>query len=110
MRLPAAPRARAGAQKWRPPRRPGPGVRSPHWAPDGTGPAVARLSGLPVMPGAAPLGVANCYPVIFSLSSRHSCRGRRPMINDLWYKNSIIYCLSVGTYMDSDGDGIGDFK
>jgi maltose alpha-D-glucosyltransferase/alpha-amylase len=32
------------------------------------------------------------------------------MINDLWYKNSIIYCLSVGTYMDSDGDGIGDFK
>jgi maltose alpha-D-glucosyltransferase/alpha-amylase len=31
------------------------------------------------------------------------------MINDLWYKNAIIYCLSVGTYMDSDGDGIGDF-
>src|SRR5882757_9326770 len=32
------------------------------------------------------------------------------MINDLWYKNGIIYCLSVGAYMDSDGDGIGDFK
>jgi maltose alpha-D-glucosyltransferase / alpha-amylase len=32
------------------------------------------------------------------------------MINDLWYKNAIVYCLSVGTYMDSDGDGIGDFK
>ena len=32
------------------------------------------------------------------------------MINDLWYKNAIIYCLSVGTYMDSNGDGIGDFK
>jgi maltose alpha-D-glucosyltransferase/alpha-amylase len=32
------------------------------------------------------------------------------MINDLWYKNAIIYCLSVGTYMDADGDGIGDFK
>ena len=31
------------------------------------------------------------------------------MINDLWYKNAIIYCLSVGTYMDSDGDGVGDF-
>jgi maltose alpha-D-glucosyltransferase/alpha-amylase len=31
------------------------------------------------------------------------------MINDLWYKNAIIYCLSVGTYMDSDGDGMGDF-
>jgi maltose alpha-D-glucosyltransferase/alpha-amylase len=32
------------------------------------------------------------------------------MINDLWYKNAIIYCLSVGTFMDADGDGIGDFK
>jgi maltose alpha-D-glucosyltransferase / alpha-amylase len=31
------------------------------------------------------------------------------MINDLWYKNAIVYCLSVGTYLDSDGDGIGDF-
>src|SRR5436309_10058504 len=31
------------------------------------------------------------------------------MINDLWYKNAVIYCLSVGTYMDSNGDGIGDF-
>ena len=32
------------------------------------------------------------------------------MINDLWYKNAVIYCLSVGTYMDSNGDGFGDFK
>src|SRR5215475_6330404 len=32
------------------------------------------------------------------------------MIKDLWYKNAIIYCLSVGTYMDSNGDGIGDFQ
>ena len=32
------------------------------------------------------------------------------MINDLWYKNAVIYCLSVGTYMDSNGDGIGDFQ
>ena len=31
------------------------------------------------------------------------------MINDLWYKNAIVYCLSVGTYMDANGDGIGDF-
>jgi maltose alpha-D-glucosyltransferase / alpha-amylase len=31
------------------------------------------------------------------------------VINDLWYKNAIIYCLSVGTYMDSNGDGVGDF-
>ena len=32
------------------------------------------------------------------------------MINDLWYKNAIIYCLSVGTYMDANGDGVGDFR
>src|SRR5215831_15451148 len=32
------------------------------------------------------------------------------MINDLWYKNAVIYCLSVGTYMDADADGIGDFQ
>ena len=33
----------------------------------------------------------------------------KPAINDLWYKNAVIYCLSVGTFMDANGDGIGDF-
>ena len=33
-----------------------------------------------------------------------------PAINDLWYKNAVIYCLSVGTFMDANGDGIGDFE
>ena len=32
------------------------------------------------------------------------------MIKDLWYKNAVIYCLSVGTYMDANADGIGDFQ
>src|SRR6266436_1853883 len=32
------------------------------------------------------------------------------MIDDLWYKNAVFYCLSVGTYMDANGDGVGDFK
>ena len=32
------------------------------------------------------------------------------MINDLWYKNAIVYCLSVGTFMDANGDGVGDFE
>jgi maltose alpha-D-glucosyltransferase/alpha-amylase len=31
------------------------------------------------------------------------------MIDDLWYKNAIIYCLDVETYVDGNGDGIGDF-
>jgi maltose alpha-D-glucosyltransferase / alpha-amylase len=33
----------------------------------------------------------------------------RPTISDLWYKNAIIYCLDVEKYLDSNGDGIGDF-
>lgn len=32
------------------------------------------------------------------------------MLNDLWYKNAIVYCLSVGTFLDANGDGVGDFK
>ena len=32
------------------------------------------------------------------------------MINDLWYKNAIIYCLSVGTYLDTNADGSAIFK
>ncbi len=31
------------------------------------------------------------------------------MIDDLWYKNGVFYCLSVGTYMDANADGVGDF-
>ena len=32
------------------------------------------------------------------------------MIADLWYKNSVIYSLDVETFLDSNGDGIGDFE
>jgi maltose alpha-D-glucosyltransferase / alpha-amylase len=31
-------------------------------------------------------------------------------IEDLWYKNAIIYCLDVEKYMDADADGVGDFE
>ena len=31
------------------------------------------------------------------------------MIDDLWYKNAIIYCLDVEKYVDGNGDGVGDF-
>jgi maltose alpha-D-glucosyltransferase/alpha-amylase len=41
---------------------------------------------------------------------RHRAAHRAaPAINDLWYKNAVIYCLSVGAFMDANGDGIGDF-
>ncbi len=29
---------------------------------------------------------------------------------DLWYKSAILYCIDVETYMDANGDGIGDFE
>ncbi len=32
------------------------------------------------------------------------------MIKDLWYKNAIVYCLHVGTFMDTNADGTGDFE
>ncbi|MDX3910157.1 MAG: alpha-amylase family protein [Sphingobium sp.] len=32
------------------------------------------------------------------------------MIPDLWYKNAIIYSLSLDAFLDTDGDGIGDFR
>ena len=35
---------------------------------------------------------------------------RKLMIEDLWYKNAVIYNLDVGTFMDADGDGYGDFE
>ena len=31
-------------------------------------------------------------------------------IDDLWYKNAIIYCLDVEKYQDANGDGVGDFE
>ncbi|HXV72559.1 MAG TPA: alpha-amylase family protein [Acidimicrobiia bacterium] len=29
---------------------------------------------------------------------------------DRWWKNAVLYCLDVETYLDSDGDGVGDFN
>jgi maltose alpha-D-glucosyltransferase / alpha-amylase len=31
-------------------------------------------------------------------------------MSQFWYKNAIIYALDVETFMDSDGDGVGDFQ
>ncbi|HEY1014316.1 MAG TPA: alpha-amylase family protein [Herpetosiphonaceae bacterium] len=32
------------------------------------------------------------------------------MIEDLWYKNTVVYSLDLETFQDSDGDGVGDFE
>ena len=42
-------------------------------------------------------------------NNRMNKQAQRPPINDLWYKNAIIYCLDVEKYVDWNGDGMGDF-
>jgi len=32
------------------------------------------------------------------------------VIEDLWYKNTVIYSLDIETFLDANGDGIGDFE
>ena len=29
-------------------------------------------------------------------------------VSDLWWKDTVVYCADVATFLDSDGDGIGD--
>src|SRR6478672_9247124 len=36
--------------------------------------------------------------------------GRAGVIGDLWYKNAVVYSLDVETFLDANGDGIGDFE
>lgn len=31
-------------------------------------------------------------------------------MQNLWYKNAVIYCVDVDAFKDSDGDGVGDFR
>jgi trehalose synthase len=33
---------------------------------------------------------------------------RRKATSDLWWKNAVVYCVDVETFLDSDGDGCGD--
>ena len=30
--------------------------------------------------------------------------------SDLWWKSAVIYCLDVETFLDSNGDGVGDLQ
>jgi maltose alpha-D-glucosyltransferase/alpha-amylase len=32
------------------------------------------------------------------------------MVHELWYKNAVVYSLDVETFLDSDGNGVGDFE
>lgn len=35
---------------------------------------------------------------------------RHEITDQLWYKNAVLYCLHVGSFMDVAGDGTGDFR
>jgi len=60
--------------------------------------------------------IAACSAKFWNPASGSAIDGRTAafdtaaMINDLWYKNAIIYCVAIGTYMDANGDGVGDFQ
>src|SRR4051812_37874965 len=71
------------------------------------------------------IACASCWPIRFDRKARARTdsssrfgRGSRfafadgdaMSIDDLWYKNAIIYCLDVENYQDANGDGIGDFE
>jgi trehalose synthase len=35
---------------------------------------------------------------------------RLDQTSDLWWKNAVVYCVDVETFLDTDGDGVGDFQ
>src|SRR5439155_21248345 len=44
-------------------------------------------------------------------ASKRSNQSPQPdVIPDLWFKNAIIYNLDVRSFMDADGNGLGDFR
>jgi maltose alpha-D-glucosyltransferase/alpha-amylase len=44
------------------------------------------------------------------VAPRRSAPDHPDVINDLWYKNAVVYQLDVRTFMDADGDGAGDLR
>ena len=32
------------------------------------------------------------------------------MLQELWYTNAVLYSLDVQTFLDSNGNGVGDFE
>lgn len=34
---------------------------------------------------------------------------RSDVVGGLWWKNAVVYCLDLDTFVDSNGDGVADF-
>src|SRR6266496_269176 len=62
-----------------------------------------------VRPTCMPARLTNAMPARYKALSggRSSCMTDKAT-SDLWWKNAVIYCADVATWVDSDGDGVGD--
>src|SRR6266542_4003249 len=62
-----------------------------------------------VRPTCMPARLSNAMPARYKALSggRSSCMTDKAT-SDLWWKNAVIYCADVATWVDSDGDGVGD--
>jgi maltose alpha-D-glucosyltransferase / alpha-amylase len=60
--------------------------------------------------GWGPKRIDRCGPNATTATALE-CRllSKARVIRDLWYKHAVIYCLNVETFLDSSGDGVGDF-
>src|SRR5215207_5596302 len=45
-----------------------------------------------------------------SFKQRNKNMSEKKTIQNLWYKDAVIYQLHVRSFYDSDNDGVGDFK
>src|SRR5581483_8424551 len=43
-------------------------------------------------------------------SPRSESEGSMDAVADRWYRDAVLYELSVRTFADGDGDGVGDFR
>src|SRR5688572_10506210 len=58
----------------------------------------------------APPSARSCSRPSRNSPTRRATCWPQGMIDDLWYKNAIIYSLDLETFMDGNGDGCGDFE
>src|SRR5262245_41217121 len=77
----------------------------------------AHFIASPRWPGAFPPGYVGRRECLTAVASNLCCllalellRIPSVSIDDLWYKNAVIYCLDVEKYQDANGDGVGDFE
>src|SRR3954453_14517412 len=69
--------------------------------------ATRRRTGSAGRTASTPRSTRNCRAHDVARAARAGTRADVPAAE--WFRNAIVYSLSVEAFMDSDGDGIGDF-